>query len=125
MRVLVVEDSEDTAEYLRLSLAQWGHQPIVATTGGAALREIAAGDPDVVLLDIGLPDISGWQVAAELERRGVPRRPLLIVLSGYNPEPELEVPIGVHAHFMKPPDLLQLEQMLADFARELAPSGIA
>lgn len=119
MKVLIVEDYVDTAEYLRQCIAQWGFEPVVAHTGGAALEQLEKADPDVVLLDLALPDISGWEVAANVHRKGFPMRPLLIVVSAFNPEPEREMPLEVHAHFTKPPDLDGMRQMLDAFSRQL------
>lgn len=84
-RVLVVDDNEDAALALALLLTEAGHVVEVAHDGAEALRRCACFAPDTVLLDLGLPGMSGYQVAAQLrERHG--RTPRLIALTGWGQE---------------------------------------
>jgi two-component system CheB/CheR fusion protein len=74
-RVLIVEDNEDAAETLAEILEIWGHEVRVATDGPAALESAGAYSPEVVLLDIGLPGMDGYEVARRLrEAEGEGRR---------------------------------------------------
>jgi CheY-like chemotaxis protein len=107
-RVLVVDDSADSAQSLVLLLRIEGYDTRMALDGQSALRAAQEFDPAIVLLDISLPDMSGYEVAGQL--RGSARPPAtLIALSGYEPALEAE---GAPAHFdhflTKPvdPDLL-------------------
>ncbi len=66
LRILVVEDNPDGAESLRLLLGLYGHRAEVAGDGAAALAAARQFSPDVVLLDIGLPGMDGYEVARRL-----------------------------------------------------------
>jgi DNA-binding response OmpR family regulator len=67
VRVLVVEDDDDIRSLLVHVLESAGHEPTAAGTGEQAVRLAAARRPDVVLLDLGLPDKDGWAVARRLD----------------------------------------------------------
>ena len=67
-RVLIVDDNEDAAEMLAMVLAQAGYSTRTAYDSGSALRAFDAWSPQVVILDIGLPDINGYDVARALRR---------------------------------------------------------
>jgi CheY-like chemotaxis protein len=81
--VLVVEDDPDAAATLQQMLELWGYEPQVAPTGPAALTIARDYHPEVVLCDIGLPGMDGYQVAAELRRDPATASALLIALTGY------------------------------------------
>jgi DNA-binding response OmpR family regulator len=81
-RVLVVEDDMDAAEVLSIVIENLGHTCAVAHGGRDAIRLAATFDPEVVLLDIGLPDLDGLSLARAL-RVGVSRGAYLVGLSGY------------------------------------------
>src|SRR5438132_14196259 len=66
LRVLVVEDCPDTRDSLSVLLRRWGHSVDLAADGPTALRQAADHPPDIVLLDIGLPGMSCWDVAQRL-----------------------------------------------------------
>lgn len=84
LRVLVVEDCTDTAETLRFLLDLWGHKVRVAHNGHSALVLAPLFQPDVVLLDIGLPGPDGFQVARKLKDASLPEMPVLIATTGYD-----------------------------------------
>ena len=73
--MLVVDDNVDSAEMLAMLLKKSGHEVRTAYTGPAALEVAAAYRPDVVLLDIGLPGLNGFEVARRLRQQPAPRRP--------------------------------------------------
>ena len=85
-RVLLVEDQADLADSLRLLLERRGHTVECACDGGSALEAAARFAPEVVLLDIGLPDMSGLEVARRLREEAREARPRLIALSAVGPE---------------------------------------
>jgi CheY-like chemotaxis protein len=74
LSVLVVEDYEDAADSLATLLRLHGYRVTVARTGGAALELAADDPPDVALLDIGLPDIDGWELARRMCEQAAGRR---------------------------------------------------
>ncbi len=78
-RVLIVDDDPDIRRVLGLTLRARGYEPIAAENGTVALERAATSDPDVVMLDLGLPDIDGMQVLTAL--RSTTRVPI-IILSG-------------------------------------------
>src|SRR5438270_9992158 len=80
--ILVVDDNEDSAESLAKLLQMFGHQVQTAYGGSRALEMIGRSRPDVVLLDIGLPDIDGYEVARRVRLTAGLESVVLIALSG-------------------------------------------
>jgi CheY-like chemotaxis protein len=81
--ILVVEDSVDAAEALRMLLEAIGHTGLVAHTGAEALAVARARRPDLILLDLALPDISGFEVARQLREDRTFDATRLVALSGF------------------------------------------
>jgi CheY-like chemotaxis protein len=127
LRVLIVEDYADAAEALRECLRIWGCAAVVAATGAEALEALREHDPDVVFLDLGLPDVSGWEVAAQIRRDGVPPRPMVVILTAL--EPRLDVPEARRASFdryiTKPADPAVLQELLSAYALRLGLAGLS
>ena len=90
LRVLVVEDSRDTADSLALLLRLWGHRSAVAYTGESALEVATTFRPDVVLLDIVLPGIDGYEVAWRLRQLPGLARCRLMALTGNDNEDDVQ-----------------------------------
>jgi PAS domain S-box-containing protein len=115
LRVLVVDDNEDgctmLAEFVRLQ----GYGAQMAFTGPAALAVAATWRPDVVLLDIGLPELDGFEIARRLRADPATKAMKLIALSGYGSERDIELgrEAGFDAHLVKPVDLAEVEKLLA------------
>ena len=82
LRVLVADSSVDVADLLSLLFLSNGHECHIAYTGSAALGLTAAFAPDLVLLDMNLPDITGYDVARELRRRSGSNVPYLAAVTG-------------------------------------------
>jgi two-component system, OmpR family, response regulator len=127
LSVLIVEDAPDTAESLALFLRLHGQAVRVAHTGPAALAACADARPDVVLLDIGLPGMSGWEVA-ERVRRTVAPAPLLVAVTGYGTaaDEQKSAAAGIDLHLLKPVDpdvVLDLLHRFAPLARRSAGPG--
>lgn len=114
-RVLVIEDYADSAEAARSALAAHGHTVEVANTGTEGLQKARTFHPDVVVCDLGLPDIDGFEVARLL--RSDPRLAsvLLIALTGY-PVRARASAAGFDEYLSKPADLTRLAQLIADKA---------
>jgi signal transduction histidine kinase/DNA-binding response OmpR family regulator len=115
LRVLVVDDNRDAAESLAMLLRLDGHEVRLAHDGPAALD--AAGDfrPEVVLLDIGLPGMSGHDVARRLHGGHGGAPPLLVAMTGYGQEEDRRRSreAGFDHHLVKPVDPQVLRQLLA------------
>jgi two-component system alkaline phosphatase synthesis response regulator PhoP len=81
-RVLVVEDERDVAELIRYNLSKEGYDVILAPTGADALKEARAAHPDVVLLDIMVPELNGWEVCRRLKHDAETRNIAVIMVTG-------------------------------------------
>ncbi|MGC4118668.1 MAG: ATP-binding protein [Myxococcales bacterium] len=114
-RVLIVEDNRDAAESLREAVELMGHEVAVAHDGAEGLAAARAFSPDVVLCDVGLPGMSGYEVARRLRAdRRLRRLPLLVAVTGYAlPEDQQRAAeAGFMHHLAKPPSLDALERLL-------------
>jgi len=114
-RVLVVEDNSDAAESLRLMLQLDGHQVEVVATGEEGLERAREARPDVVICDIGLPGISGYDLARTL-RADPTIGAHLVAVTGYGQAQDREDALrsGFERHLTKPYDHRDLQQVLAD-----------
>jgi CheY-like chemotaxis protein len=117
LHLLLVEDDADTAASFALLLQLLGHEVQVARDGPEALLQAEDNPPDVVLLDIGLPGMDGWQVARRLHLIAGGRTPLLVAITGYGQEADRERSrqAGIHLHLLKPLDPSELEELLRRF----------
>jgi CheY-like chemotaxis protein len=123
LRVLVVEDHEDTATSTALVLRLYGHDVQVASDGRMALQLMDAHAPDVVLLDLGLPKMDGWEVAKQIRTQATYKRPLLVAVSGYGGEADRlrSTEAGIDLHLVKPIDPDHLKDLLARFQTVVVP----
>jgi two-component system, chemotaxis family, CheB/CheR fusion protein len=114
MDVLMVDDSEDTTETAALLFGAWNHEIRVARTGPEALQIASVYQPDVILLDIGLPGMDGYQVARRLRQDPRFKDTLMIAVSGYGRESDrrLSREAGFDDHLIKPVDLTKLNALL-------------
>jgi len=113
-RILVVDDNKDTAESLRMLLALHGHVIRTAYDGIHALAEADAFRPEVVLLDIGLPRMDGYEVARAIRGRDWGGRTLLVAVTGWGLEDDRERArqAGFDHHLTKPTTWNALENVL-------------
>jgi len=114
LRVIVVDDNEDGADSLGMLLRAQGHTVLVEYTGGAALRRATQDPPDVMVVDIGLPDMDGYQLAALLRAQGATRGAVLIAATGYGQERDRARAreAGFAHHLAKPVDIAALLRIL-------------
>jgi signal transduction histidine kinase/CheY-like chemotaxis protein len=114
-RILVVDDNVDAAETLKMLLGFEGHEVRLAHDGLAALRIAAEFRPEVVLLDIGLPRMDGYQVARQLREQPATEKTLLVALTGHGQDEDRRrsQEAGFNAHLVKPVDLEALRRALA------------
>jgi CheY-like chemotaxis protein len=122
LRVLVVEDDAGLASDLALLLGLRGHQVRIASDGAAALEATQGSPPDVVLLDIGLPGMDGYQVARRVREEivpTIPKAPLLIAVTGRDSEADRRrsEEAGIDLHLVKPVDPAALFGLLERFRR--------
>lgn len=111
LRVLVVEDNVDAGDTLSLLLRLYGHEVQVARTGPTALEMATTFRPDVVLLDIGLPGLDGYQVARRLRERPEFKNVMLCALTGFTPseaDRDRQQETGFDHYLIKPVPLRKL-----------------
>jgi len=110
-RILVVDDNRDAAEMLAVMLSTWGQETRVAYDGMEALAIAGAFQPDIVLLDIGLPDLDGHEIGRRIRAEPWGQRALLVAVTGWGQESDLERSrhAGFDRHLVKPvvPGLLR------------------
>jgi len=114
-RVLVVDDHPDAAHSLCRVLELFGHESRFSQTGVEALRLADEFEPEVILLDIGLPDIDGYEVCRQLRARPWAVHVDIVAITGWGQREDLRKArdAGFDAHLTKPVDLAQLRQRLA------------
>lgn len=120
LRVLVVDDNADAADSLGEMLQLLGHEVDVAYDGLQALQIAEDGGPQLILLDIGLPELDGYEIARRL-RRTVGRAARLVALTGYGSDDakRLSIEAGFDEHVVKPLDLETIELVLSRVAPDL------
>lgn len=112
--ILVVDDSQDGADSLAFLLKAAGHEVFTAYDGRTALSLAQERLPDVVLLDIGMPEMSGYDVARAIRREAWGRNMRLIALTGWGQAEHRRrsIEVGFDDHLVKPVDLERLEKLL-------------
>jgi signal transduction histidine kinase/ActR/RegA family two-component response regulator len=117
LRILIVDDNVDAAKILAMFLEADGHHVMVEHTSRRALERARLEVPDVCLLDIGLPDFDGYELARRLRKQPETSRALLIAVTGYDRKQDLSARAAVFDHyFVKPIDTAKLTELLTDFA---------
>jgi PAS domain S-box-containing protein len=116
-RILVVDDMADSSQSLARLLRRWGHDVSLAPDGASALTVARSTRPEVILLDIGLPDMDGYEVARQLRLDQDGKAAALVALTGYDRSPDphhtRDCDVGFDAHLTKPVDLQALRELLA------------
>jgi two-component system CheB/CheR fusion protein len=118
LRVLVCDDNADAAASLALLLQLQGHEVVTARDGAEALEIAGAFHPEVALLDIGLPQMDGYELAQRMRAQNSHTKPALIALSGYGLEEDRNRSreAGFDAHLTKPVELEVLQEAIADLS---------
>ncbi len=118
LRVLVVDDDIDSARSLAMLLEACGHLVSVAHDGRSALRIAGESHPQAVFLDIGLPDLDGYEVAKRMRRLAGLDDAELVALTGYGHPGDLRRSreAGFDRHLVKPGDFSQMKQILQEVA---------
>jgi CheY-like chemotaxis protein len=122
-RVLVADDNVDGAEMLTAMLVAMGCDVRTVHTGSAAIREAEAFRPDVALLDIGMPDVSGLDVSRHVRSKPWGTAMVLVAVTGWGQEEDRQrsLDAGFDRHLVKPVD----SDVLVDLIREVQPRGSA
>lgn len=122
-RVLVVDDNLDAADMLAMMLQMFGHEVRAVYSGQAALETVIEYQPDVVLLDIGLPEMNGYEVAWHLRQQPQTKDVWLIAITGYGQETDRQrsQEAGFDHHLVKPVEPQKLQYLLATLAKQSRP----
>jgi CheY-like chemotaxis protein len=114
-RILVVDDNRDSADSLSMLLSFLGADVRVARTGAEAVEMFRSYEPAVVLLDIGLPDMDGYDVARRLRGERRAQQPTIVALTGWGQDRDRERArdAGCDHHLIKPADINVLRALLA------------
>ena len=113
-RVLIVEDNRDTATMMDLMLTEWGQETRIAHDGTSAVDVANEFKPDVVLLDVGLPKLHGYEVARRLRQQAWARDTLVVAITGWGLEVDRQAEaVGIDHRLLKPIDPAQLRTLLA------------
>jgi CheY-like chemotaxis protein len=123
LRVLVVEDNDDVARSLAMLLELWGHDAEIVDRAETALKAVQTHRPAVVLMDIGLPGVDGYEVARMLRRQEGCDSLMLVAMTGYGQEEDRRRAreAGFDHHLVKPVDPDVLQQLLASL--QVPPPG--
>ena len=124
-RILVVEDTLDIAEGLQRSLEYDGYQVSLATKAAHALALATSDKPELIVLDLGLPDRDGYHVLQQLRERGV-QTPVLILSARREEEDKLQgFRLGADDYVTKPFSILELMARISALLRRAAPAPAA
>jgi CheY-like chemotaxis protein len=114
-RVLVVDDNSDAAELLARAMIELGCETCIAHDGAAAIALVVSFQPELALLDIGLPLMDGYELARYLRSRPNAERIRLVAVTGYGQKSDVELALaaGFDEHMTKPVDILRLKSLIS------------
>jgi CheY-like chemotaxis protein len=120
--VVIVEDNEDAATTLADLLELTGNRVTTAATGRDGMNAVAARRPDVLICDVGLPDMSGLDVIRAIRAAEQDDHVFAMALTGYAQQRDRDEALaaGFDAHLPKPPPIEELERILAEAGRRVA-----
>jgi PAS domain S-box-containing protein len=113
-RIMVVDDNHDSAETMSVLLRTKGHEVCIASDGLEAIDRAAEFLPDVILMDVGMPKLNGYDATQRLRQVSCGKDALIIALTGWGQEGDVQrsIEAGCSAHLVKPVDLAALERLL-------------
>jgi CheY-like chemotaxis protein len=116
LKIVVAEDLPDTAQMFSVLLKLEGHSVRIADDGEEAFNLVSLTKPDALILDIGLPKLSGYEVCTRIRAQPWGRRIAIVAVSGFGEAEYVEAALqaGVDAYIAKPPDPVQLLAALAE-----------
>jgi CheY-like chemotaxis protein len=120
--VLVVDDNLDAANVLKMLVEEVGHLVRMAHTGPTALAAALDFRPDVMLLDIGLPELDGFEVAKRIRQEPLLHDTVLVAVTGYRPAEDRQrmQKVGFDHYLVKPADFEKVRQILAAVTEKAA-----
>jgi PAS domain S-box-containing protein len=116
LQILAVDDNRDATESLQMLLRLMGHEIRIAYDGAGALQAAQARKPNLVLVDIGMPDMDGYEVARRLRAQPDYADVAIVAMTGYGQKGDrnLSAAAGIDAHLVKPVELAALEALFAE-----------
>ena len=113
--MLVVDDNVDTVATLAMLVQESGHEVRTAYDGSGVLETALDYRPNVVLLDIGLPEMDGYEVAKRIRQQPVLQNVVLVAITGYGQDADRQrsQEVGFNVHLVKPVDFGEVQQVLA------------
>jgi DNA-binding response OmpR family regulator len=126
-RILVVDDNQDSALSLAMMLSIMGHDTRTAHDGESAVATAESFLPEVVLLDIGLPKLNGYEVAQRIRHQEWGASMFLIAVTGWGQEEDRQrsSEVGLNVHMVKPVEPAALERLFAELRRKQTSGGQA
>lgn len=115
MQVLVIDDDDSIREFVSLALADEGYDVRSATDGQAALNAIATQPPDLILLDMRMPVMDGWEFARRYRERPGPKAPIVVITAAHEAA-NRAAQIGAQDHLSKPFKLESLFDLVEKYA---------
>ncbi|WP_254510781.1 ATP-binding protein [Anatilimnocola floriformis] len=121
LSIALVEDSEDGRRMLALLLKSEGHRVLEAATGSAGLDLILREQPQIAFIDIGLPEMNGYEVARQIQKLCGSDKCRLIAITGYGTESDAQTArdAGFYGHLVKPVEFPRLRELLGKFQQEM------
>ncbi len=118
-RILIADDNADSAESMGMLLRLMGNDVRIASDGLEAVEQAAAFQPDIVLMDIGMPRLDGYEAARRIRNQGWSRDTLLVAVTGWGPSDDDEeaTAAGFDRHFTKPLDPEELRRLVGGDGR--------
>lgn len=115
--ILVVEDNEANVELISRFLRRSGHRVLVAMDGRTGVQMAADNIPDLILMDLGLPDLDGWEAAQMIKSKAETARVPIIALTAHNLAEDVEraMRVGIDAYETKPVIYQRLMDKIASF----------
>jgi signal transduction histidine kinase len=115
-RILIADDNADSAESMGMLLRLMGNDVRIASDGLEAVEQAAIFQPDIVLLDIGMPRLDGYEAARRIRLQGWSRDTLLVAVTGWGPSDDSEeaTAAGFDRHFTKPLDPAELRRLVTE-----------
>jgi CheY-like chemotaxis protein len=113
-RILIADDNRDGADSLALVLRAYGHEVVTAYDGARAVREVRTFRPDVVLLDLGMPFMNGFEAARQIRATPEGRSVVLVAVTGWGQQKDREQTrdAGFDAHLVKPVDTSDIQHLV-------------
>jgi CheY-like chemotaxis protein len=116
-RILVADDNADAASSLGMLFEMMGHEVCVVHDGVKAVERAATFRPDIILLDIGMPQLNGYDACARIRQQPSSKGTLIVALTGWTQDDKKQrsQEVGFDFHLIKPVELPALEKLLRDY----------